>query len=469
MELKRNYHLRLQDEEKLANLTKEDPNLVLSEKRPQFTPEFFKMIGIDYEAEVLGKGYLKLFWSDFIVEEIASDGRIISIAPTEENHQPSFSQEKPKTEADLIKQGMPTFEAIERLSEALNLPVNAINQSGLKDSGAITSQEISFNGLRPEKLQNLQIPNLFLKNIHERKGVMEVGNLYGNRFTILVRGSGVEKEKLQAKINELNTQGFLNFYSLQRFGSRFYSHKIGEEILKGNYQEAVKMFLIGESPHEMNVFRKLRGEARNYWGNWERISEIYNRFPYFLYYELVALESLKETRIGFVKALQSISEQTKLFVYAYFSFLFNKLLSKKISEGQIPQELPLLRDYPEIRNEYATILSHEEMSRLRFYHQGLEFLNLPKIQRVKTQIIPKIWSVSDTNSGYVFHFDLEKGAYATTLLSEFFHLFQGKPVPDWVSGEEVDIRQPLGYPPIKETISKFPIAEKKEGIDLSEG
>jgi len=468
MALIRDYHLRFQDEQKLGDLAKKDPHLVLPEKRPQFTPEFFKLIGINYEPKVLGKGYIRLFWQDFIVEEIASDGRIISIEPVEEKHPEDFNLEKPKTEADLVKQGMPTIETIERLGEALKIPENAINYAGMKDSGAVTSQEISINGLKPEALQNLKIPNLFLKNIHQRKGVVEVGNLYGNRFTILVRSPQIDNQALKARVDQFNQEGFFNFYSLQRFGPRLLSHKIGAMILKSKYQEAIKLMLIGDSPHELGIFRNLRREAANSWGNWEKIAQIYSQFPYFLYYELRVMESLKETRIGFIKALQAIQEQTKLYVYAYFSLLFNQLLSRKITAPNFPEELLLLRDRPDIKNEYQIILSQDEMRSLSFLHRGLEFLNLGKLQSIKTKIIPQIWHVYQTPVGYIFHFDLGKGAYATTMLSEFFELFQGRPVPDWVNQQEFDTREPLGYQPIVQTIERFPKAKEKRDIDIIE-
>lgn len=466
MELKRDQHLRLQDEDKLTKLAASDPQAVLSERKPQFTPEYFNLIGIDYPFQVLGKGYIRLLWSDFIVEEINKEGKIISISPQEESHSQEFNEEKPKTEADLVKQGMPTFEAVERLAKNLEIPTNNINYAGLKDSGAVTSQEVSFNGIRPEKLANLNIPNLFLKNIHERKGVVEVGSLLGNRFTILVRTAPVEENQVEEKVTHFNQEGFLNFYSLQRFGPRLLSHKIGQLILQGKYQEAVKMHLIGESPHEMTAFRRLRQEAVQYWGNWAKMKEIFGRFPYFLYYELQVLESLKETSIGFVRALGAVQEQTKLFVYAYFSYLFNQILSLLAKEGSIPEELPLLRDYPEIKQLYQKILSVDEMNKLLFNHRGLEWLNLSKKQFVKTKIIPKIWHVTEVPVGYIFHFDLEKGAYATTLLSDFFNLYQGKPVPDWVNQADYDSRTPLGYSPVHETMNHFPKAEEQEKLDL---
>jgi TruD family tRNA pseudouridine synthase len=430
---KKDYLLRQQDEKKLKELIDQDPDLGLSDRRAQYTPEFFKIIGIDYEAKTLGKGFIRLNWSDFIVEEIAEDHELITIDPTDYPHPETFNIDKPKTEADLVKQGMATFEALERLSDTLNIPLADITYAGLKDGSAITAQKISFNGLSPEKLGGLQIPDLFLKNIHERKGVVEMGRLDGNRFTILVRSNRVDLEQLKDKINQIKENGFWNFYSLQRFGSRLATHLMGRLILQGKYQEAVKYLLIGDSPHEMNAFRHIRSEAAQCWGNWEKMSQIFLQFPYFFYYELTVLESLKETSINFIRALQSVKDQTRFYVYAYFSFLFNKLLSKMVAEGTAPDALPLLRDFPDVMDVYRDLVSAEEINSLSFSHRGLEFLNLGKRQTVLTKIDPAIHHVFETKVGYIFNFDLGKGAYATTILAEFFDLYQGKPIPEWVN------------------------------------
>lgn len=466
MENKRDYHERLADEKKLADLVNIDPNLTQSEQRPQFIPEHLALIGIDYNYDVLGDGFIKVNWADFIVEEITTDFRVVNIEVNENYQSSEVNPEKPKTGTDLVKQGMPTIEAVERLAEAFKIDVSQIGYAGMKDSTAITSQEISFNGLRPERISEFYIPNLFLKNIHERKGIVEIGGLYGNRFTILVRSEPHDLEKLKLKVDELNAKGFYNFYSLQRFGPRLMSHKIGGRILRGEYEEAAKMFLVGDSIHDRNAFRNIRSDAATYWGQWDKMQEVFSVFPYFFYYELRFLESLKASP-DFTVAFKAVDDQTKMCVFAFFSYWFNKLLSKKILEGSVPEFLPLLRGFKDAMDAYREIIPPDQFSKIRFNHTNLEFLNLTRPQKVQTRVTPKIWHVYETEVGYVFHFDLLKGAYATTMLSEFFHLYQGKPVPEWVSEAECDTREILGYAPIVDTINKFPKGEEKDKVEIS--
>ncbi len=60
-----------------------------------------------------------------------------------------------------------------------------------------------------------------------------------------------------------------------------------------------------------------------------------------------------------------------------------------------------------------------------------------------------------TDIGYIFYFDLPKGAYATTFLSQVFDLYQGRPTPSWVNPLEIDTRLPLGLHSIQETEAHF--------------
>ena len=64
---------------------------------PELPPDYLEKIGIDNNLETVGDGYIKLLWSDFIVEEITSSNKIISIDAAEEeqlNEENSHSKKK---------------------------------------------------------------------------------------------------------------------------------------------------------------------------------------------------------------------------------------------------------------------------------------------------------------------------------------------------------------------------------------
>lgn len=461
--LPRTYKLRLEDEAKFKHIEQEQPEWLLSEDCPQFTPRYLEKIGIQFGEPLEGNGYIKLLYRDFIVEELTLDGRVVTIVPQDDASLSGKTAKIPKVRFDLVKQGLATFEAIELLADALGIPMDSVHYAGLKDSKAITAQEIIINNLTPDKLQGLSVPNLFLKNVRDGDTILNAGNLYGNRFTILVRTDGVERSQLFRRVDTLATKGFYNFFSLQRFGQRLQAHSFGRSIMQGDYEGAVKGFLTGESTHESRLMQHYRAQARDAWGNWDKLRDIFDTFPYFFYNERLAVASLQEKPGDFIAALNSVPDQAKIWMNAYFSDCFNKLLSRCIRQGNVPDSLPLLRQDRDSQELYASVVSPKEIASLRFRQPEIPSLVI-RAQSIPTRVLPLVHSVVPTDVGFIFHFDLHKGAYATTFLSQVVSLYEKKPVPEWVKPDSYDTRKRIGYPPVMETEDHFP----KQVLEVSD-
>jgi TruD family tRNA pseudouridine synthase len=473
MQLSRSYHARLADEKKLKHLAAIRPEWRLAEDPAQFTPPYLEKIGIEYSPEVVGNGFLKLYWADFIVEELTHDGRIATVSPQDDPVEEPITVKRPKAAAVLVKQGQDTFDAIQRLAEALGVNPEQISYSGLKDGRALTAQEIAVNhpDITPDALQTVHIPNLFLKNIRWRNMLLDQGRLYGNRFTILVRSPEVEPDKLQLHLDVLSREGFINFYSLQRFGTRLINTQIGRLIMLRNYEEAAKLFLGGDSPHEMTVMRELRREALGNWKDWETMIQIYYHLPYHFYNELKFLLVLREHSRDYGGAFAAIPQHTRLLTYSYANHYANRLLSLLKIQNRLPEEIPVLNPAPEVIDLYRQVIPESELQSLAFYHEALPFLQLKDHRSIKSTLTLTVHAVIPVDQGYVFHFDLQKGAYATTFLSQLFHLYQGQPVPEWVNTAPCDTRAIFGHPSLAETEERFPLNPDPEndGGDSLEG
>jgi TruD family tRNA pseudouridine synthase len=458
------------DLEKLTKEAENDPLLAKSEIQPQFTSEFLKKIGIDYQPAKVAKGYIKLHWSDFIVEEIAESGRIIDITAKEINLDDDKSGSSNQIGADLIKRGLSTPDAITMMAEKLGVMPELITAAGLKDSRAITAQEISIGGSEIEKIRELKIPNLILKNVHWRKGAIDIGDLKGNKFSILIRTDKKNNQELIEKIQTISSQGFYNFFSLQRFGSRLINTDLGRLIFSGEFETAVKKYLTDDSPYEIGVVRRMRGEAKNYFGDWGRIVEIFKQYPYLMRSEIRLLEALKENNGKYLLGLKGILDQTKLFAYSYGSYYFNKLLSKKISDGEkIPENLPLISSNAEDINCYRDVMSSQEISELKLDQDFLQFLGTDRRRNIPTKIMPRIGKVIEIDPGYITCFALHKGGYATTMLSEIFDLYHGFPVPDWVKTEEIDCKKHLSEESVQNTVEKLTqTKDSSQNIEIEE-
>src|SRR3954462_14324863 len=73
-------------------------------------------------------------------------------------YEPSGEGEHVYTEVQKV--GIPTFEAIKRLADALNVSSRDIGYAGLKDAKAITRQIFSIAGTTTEAVMGLKLPDM---------------------------------------------------------------------------------------------------------------------------------------------------------------------------------------------------------------------------------------------------------------------------------------------------------------------
>jgi tRNA(Glu) U13 pseudouridine synthase TruD len=333
-----------------------------------------------------------------------------------------------------------------------------IRSAGIKDTDAITSQLISIRGADIEKIKNVSSPYYFLKNIYSGKGVVEVGSLKGNKFTVLIRtNADFDEEQFSQNLEEIKKQGFFNFFYLQRFGSpRFINWFWGLQILKGEYKNAVSSFLCSDGQREIYYFKKIRAKMKKNLDNWDKIAEIIKPFPIVLQNEMRVVKYLQKNPEDFIGALKQIPEQIQLWIFAYASLLFNRKISEYIESGApLPERLPLILSKD--KNDW---LPYRDFLREdKIFSMPLESL-MPfsdiqwKKRQIKTREKADIHKVAFTPEGVILSFSLPKGCYATTFLSHFFQLVTGVPPKD-ISENIVDIKEILSEGSTKDLTEKF--------------
>ena len=396
------------------------------------SPEFLKKFGIFInDKKNFPLGYIKLWPQDFIVEEIDNHGRLQNIDTYENNKITGYGK---TIFATLVKCGISTLEAVEELSDLLNIDKKYIRFSGIKDKDAITSQLISIQKSNIEKIRSIESPNLFLKNIHFGKGIVEMGGLKSNQFTILIRtNKNSSKEGILNNLKKISKEGFLNFFYLQRFGTpRLINFRWGFSILKGDYKKAVFDFLSSPGERENPYFINIRNEIKNDFGNWQKIKERLEPYSSFFPYELKIIEFLKQNTNNFHGALTQIPEQIKLWVFAFASLLFNDKVSSYVELGKNPPKtIPLLlSDDKKDWKEYENILSKNNITNsVADNLKDFPFIQLKK-RELNTKEKVEILNYKIINEGIILKFLLPKGAYATTFLSQLFNLTSGEPPKD---------------------------------------
>jgi len=149
-------------------------------------------------------GTLKARPQDFFVQEIPL-------------YEPSGQGEH--VYAEIQKVGLTTFDAITRISKALNVSPRGIGYAGMKDAQAVTRQTFSIFGTSPEKVMALKIPGITIGWAIPHVNKLRLGHLKANRFAIRLRDvNPTDVVKLQPVLKTIQQRGLPNYFGEQRFG-----------------------------------------------------------------------------------------------------------------------------------------------------------------------------------------------------------------------------------------------------------
>ena len=257
---------------------------------------------------------------DFVVEEVLRNKLVIPVSPLNaSNINIPLSGPGNYIRAILMKRNCATLTAIYMLSRSLKLPVSAFSFLGLKDAKAVTSQLISISSPSKMKLDFSSKSVRILRYVRSYAPV-KPHELYGNRFTVKIRSLTLAKEciisRIDAFLSEIDDIGGLPaYFGYQRFGTiRPISHKIGRALLNGNFELAVKYMVEGYQLSSILTGRHRRFLPVNY-------ESIILRY----------LESGCKDYFRLVKRVPRLLR--KLFVNAYQSYIFNRMLSLRIKFG----------------------------------------------------------------------------------------------------------------------------------------
>lgn len=398
-------------------------------------------------------GRLKAIPEDFVVEEMSI-----------------FPPERPDGDLSAAVVRHRNWEMnrlIRRLSTNLRIGRNLISFAGTKDKRSIATQLMTFR-IPLEALATVQIPDVEFLIMYRTNSPVRLGSLLGNRFRIMVRDVlPNDKDGSITAISESlgKLHGFPNFFGVQRFGvTRPVTHLIGKAMISGEFEKAVMLYLSYETEHESPEFQK----ARKYIAETRDFKSALQIFPKEMTFERMLLGHLSRRPDDFPGALRILPRNlVMMFVHAYQSYLFNRILSMRIEKG-LPIDsavegdmvLPLdKRGLPDHRR-YIPVTPqnirtvNEQISAGKGFVSGSLFGSNPviaegemgEIERKivaeeklesKDFIIPDVieassrgmrrellarfrgYSHSSLDGGEFFSFELDKGCYATSLMREY--------------------------------------------------
>jgi tRNA pseudouridine13 synthase len=193
---------------------------------------------------------------------------------------------------------------------------------------------MSFYNIDKDKLRSIKINDLTIKNLYSSERPIKIGDLHGNCFDIIIRnleGTNIEENVEETFKVIKHYCGVPNFYGIQRFGViRPITHLVGKHIVFNDFESAVMTYIgnplkaEGENSYKL---RKRLEETRDF-------SEAFRNYPQHLTFEKSMLNKLVKNNDDYVGALLELPKNLlTMFIYAYQSFLFNKILSIRMKKN----------------------------------------------------------------------------------------------------------------------------------------
>ena len=414
-------------------------------------------------------GKIKQLTEDFIVKETLTNGSLAS-----DDAKFNSSGQGEHLICILKKRGWDTLLATREIAKDLDVGWKEIRFAGIKDKNALTYQFISVWNLSATEIRRLKIKDIEVAPVAYSRKPINSSELLGNAFHIIIRQITGEEHELSNRIkliyDELNALGGApNFFGHQRFGiKRPVTHLVGFYLARGEFDEAVKKYLA------YNMLENPARDARKMLSETWDYKQAFRNFPKSLVFEHIILRHLSTHKEDFIGAIRELPKRLeKLFVQAYQSYLFNRILSRRIMLG-IPINEAQIGDYvvktnenglpsneatitdasniakinSELKNQkmyvaipligFNTILSsgaqgeierkvleEENVSSKNFLIKEMPELSQaggfrPAVAPFRRFKRPELFRNSEDNTFYaILDFDLPKAAYATVALREF--------------------------------------------------
>jgi tRNA pseudouridine13 synthase len=400
-------------------------------------------------------GRLRTSPEDFLVEEISK--------------YPDQSEDGIYTIGTVTSTNWEMNRLVRQLSRSLRISRRRIGFAGTKDKRAVTKQLISFEA-PIEDVKSLKIHQVTISDAYKAKKHINIGDLLGNSFAIWIKGCDLEgsdlKDNAEATARILNELGgFPNFFGVQRFGAlRPVTHIVGKFIVNGEFEDAVMTYIASPAPDEPQEVREAREDLEKS----RDFKSALGTYPMRLSFERTVIAHLARNDGDYTGAIGSLPQNLQMmFVHAYQSYLFNRILSARIKRG-LPLNRPLIGDVvlPADRNGLPDHninikvttenldLVERQMTENKAFISGVlfgsesefaegevgeiekEIVGAEGIDR-EDFIVPKIPQCSSKGSrreilgrfknlsiraeadNLLMSFSLDKGCYATSLLREF--------------------------------------------------
>jgi tRNA pseudouridine13 synthase len=362
---------------------------------------------------------------------------------------------------------------VKKISRRLEISSKRIGFAGTKDKRAVSTQLMSFYNISKEQLTTLTIKDVTITPLHTTKKPINLGQLQGNQFKIIIRT--IDQKNTNTHLSQYidyftKNPGFPNYFGIQRFGGiRPITHLVGKHIIHGEFEKAVMIYLAQNYPEESPDI----AEKRQQLAKTHDFTEALKTFPIHLRFERAMLSALQQHPDNFQNALLALPKKLLLmFINAYQSYLFNKILSKRLQNHlplnhALPGDIIISDKNTGEKNQYITtttaniekvnqqiqknhavvsgillghtpvyasgemgeiehnVIEEEHLDPRLFFIPEIPFLSSSGIRRgiyapvnnLNTSLTQD--SITPKKNALELSFDLQKGCYATSFLREW--------------------------------------------------
>ncbi|KAG5519841.1 hypothetical protein PMAC_000116 [Pneumocystis sp. 'macacae'] len=232
----------------------------------------------------------------------------------------------------LYKENMDTMECINLLSKFFRVKPRIFSFAGTKDKRGCTVQRCTAWKIKAGRLSSLNksLKGFRVGNFSYTDTKLELGDLKGNMFTIILRDIKENDNLINQCLSALKSNGFVNYYGMQRFGtSTIATHVVGILLLKSDWKGAVEL-LLKEASERIQV----SSESKSIWSNIENVKKALKKTPQKCVSEYSILSSLaKESSKSpnYASALQKIPRNLRMmYIHAYQSYVWNFAVTERL-------------------------------------------------------------------------------------------------------------------------------------------
>ncbi len=399
------------------------------------------------------KAEIKRAPEDFLVQEITSNGTVLSLDRAYLPGELGFSeQESGKFVAFVLqKRDWNTAQALISLAKTLGRGRKSVSFAGTKDRVSVSTQLCSIFGAARARVASARLKDIKVNAAWYSDSQVRMGDLLGNNFSIKVY-TDIDDDRLGDHIKKVCEElggVFPNYFGEQRFGQRKNNFEVGLCLLRGDFERAAMAFLTDTS----NEINQDAVAAREKLAEHMDFAEAMNYFPRYLKYERMVIDYLAKFPGNYANALRKLPRQLLLmFAHSVESQIFNEEVEHRIKEHRLQPEgedVAVLENFYGFP-DYETIVQAEgwsgagrsfacsnivgydtkkltdfESARLDELGITLEDFRLKKMPEINCKGTFRVLFSPFKDFSFedgTMRFSLPAGSYATTMVDEFFEL-----------------------------------------------